>query len=142
MSRLPRVVSLLALAAAVAACAPHRKNDGGTARRGGSDPIERAELEASRYATLYDAILALRGRWLRPRGTSTFLGRPVQVQVLVDDMRMGGVSALRSLTSDNVVRITFVDPVTAAQRWGGSHSQGAILVATHADGAPGPEPQR
>lgn len=123
-----------ALVCIVVACA----QSAGRSETARSSPnlITRAELESARYATLYDAVLALRGRWLRVRGTSTFLGQPVQVQVMVDDMRMGGVNALRALTSDNVVTIAFIDPVTAAQRWGGSHSQGAIVVSTHADGAP------
>jgi hypothetical protein len=29
-----------------------------------------------------------------------------------------------------------VDPVTAAQRWGGSHAQGAIVVTMQADARP------
>ncbi|MFL5619766.1 MAG: hypothetical protein ACJ79A_15390 [Gemmatimonadaceae bacterium] len=142
MSPLRRVIGLLTFVTTLAGCAAHRPDDGSAARRSASGPIAREELESARYATLYDAVLALRGRWLRPRGTKTFLGRPVQVQVIVDDMRMGGVEALRAMTSDNVMRITFIDPATAAQRWGGSHAQGTILVATHADGAPDTEPKR
>jgi len=93
-------------------------------------------MEQARYASLYEVVQSLRGRWLATRGPKTLLGVPTEVQVLVDDMRMGGVDALRSLKTDNVVSITFVDPVAAAQRWGGKFAQGTIVVTTHADAPP------
>lgn len=96
----------------------------------------RAELESARYATLYDAVLALRGQWLQRRGPTTLVSRPAEIQVIAGDMRMGGVESLRRMNSDNVVSIAFVDPVAAAQRWGGSHAQGAIVVTMQADAAP------
>jgi len=49
---------------------------------------------------------------------------------------MGGVDALRSLKTDNVVSISFVDPVAAGQRWGGKYAQGTIVVTTGADTLP------
>jgi hypothetical protein len=93
-------------------------------------------MEQARYASLYEVVQALRGRWLQTRGPSTLLGRPGEVQVFLDDMRMGGVDALRSLKTDNVVSISFVDPVAASQRWGGKYAQGTIVVTTHADTLP------
>ena len=105
-----------------------------------SNAITRAEMEQNQYASLYEVVQALRGRWLRERGPTTLLGKPTEVQVMVDDMRLGGVNTLRSLTRDNVVTIVFVDPVTAAQRWGGKYAQGTIVVTTHADAAPDTEP--
>ena len=98
-------------------------------------------MERSEYASLYEVVQALRGRWLRSRGPNTILGRQTEVQVMVDDMRLGGVNTLRSLTRDNVVQMAFVDPVTAAQRWGGKYAQGTIVVTTRADAAPDTEPQ-
>ena len=98
--------------------------------------ITRSEMEQARYASLYEVVQALRGRWLQTRGPKTLLGRPVEVQVLVDDLRMGGVDALRSLKTDNVVSISFVDPVAAGQRWGGKYAQGTIVVTTGIDTLP------
>ena len=139
MSTFSRTIVCFALSGSVMACAHH-----GAARntqRPSADVITRAEMEKSEYASLYEVVEALRGRWLRTRGPNTLLGRPIEVQVMVDDMRLGGVSTLRTLTSDNVVAIAFVDPVTAAQRWGGRFAQGTIVVTTHADGAPVAEPR-
>jgi len=141
MSRSVRVIGLLVLGLTVAACAARRPNDRAATRRSASGPITREDLEAARYATLYDAVLALRGQWLQRRGPTTLVSRPVEIQVIAGEIRMGGVQSLRTMTSDNVVSIAFVDPVTAAQRWGGSHAQGAIVVSMQADGAPSAEPK-
>jgi hypothetical protein len=128
----------LALGVVLSSCAHgSRSND---ATRSSSPPstsvITRAEMEQAQYASLYEVVQALRGRWLQTRGPNTLLGRPVEVQVFLDDLRMGGVDALRSLKTDNVASISFVDPVAAAQRWGGKYAQGTIVVTTRADTLP------
>jgi len=134
MSSPSRTLLWFAVCAVVSACAH------GTTRKNGERPsanlITRAEMEQARYASLYDVVQALRGRWLQSRGPNTLLGRPVEVQVMVDDMRMGGVESLRSLKTDNVVSVQFVDPVAAGQRWGGKYAQGTIVVTTRADAVP------
>ena len=93
-------------------------------------------IEVRQLRKSYGSVQALRGRWLQTRGPNTLLGRPGEVQVLVDELRMGGVDALRSLKTDNVVSITFIDPVAAGQRWGGKYAQGTIVVTTSADTLP------
>jgi hypothetical protein len=140
MSRSLRVMALLSLGLVLAACSARRPDSGTSARRSASGPITRDELESARYSTLYDAVLALRGQWLQRRGPTTLVSRPVEIQVIAGDLRMGGVQSLRTMNSDNVVSIAFVDPVTAAQRWGGSHAQGAIVISMYADAAPNAEP--
>jgi hypothetical protein len=140
MSSFLRVIGLFSLGLTIAACAGRRPAERAATRHSASGPITRAELEATHYASLYDAVLALRGQWLQRRGPSTLVSRPVEIQVIAGDIRMGGVQSLRTMNSDNVVSIAFVDPVTAAQRWGGSHAQGAIVVSMLADGAPSTEP--
>jgi hypothetical protein len=138
MSYLSRTLVGLALGGTLTACA-HGSSHG--AEPSHANVITRAEMEQNQYASLYEVVQALRGRWLNSRGPTTLLGKPTEVQVMVDDLRLGGVNTLRSLTRDNVVTIAFVDPVTAAQRWGGKYAQGTIVVTTRADGAPDAEPQ-
>jgi hypothetical protein len=138
MTSLSRTLMRFALVGGAVACTHGSANDH---PRPDANVITRAEMERSEYASLYEVVQALRGRWLRSRGPNTILGRQTEVQVMVDDMRLGGVNTLRSLTRDNVVQIAFVDPVTAAQRWGGKYAQGTIVVTTHADAAPDTEPQ-
>jgi hypothetical protein len=131
MSSSSRTIALSMLGVVLSACA--RSSPPSDLARSDPAVITRAEMEQARYASLYEVVEALRGRWLQTRGPKTLLGRPVEVQVLVDDMRLGGVDALRTLKTDNVVSIAFVDPVAAGQRWGGKFAQGTIVVTTHAD---------
>jgi len=138
MAFLSRTLVGLALGGMVAGCA-HGSARG--TQKSQANVITRAEMDQSEYASLYEVVQALRGRWLRSRGPNTILGKPTEVQVMLDDMRLGGVGTLRSLTRDNVVTIAFVDPVAAAQRWGGKYAQGTIVVTTRADAAPDTEPQ-
>ena len=134
MSSHTRTFLLLVVGAVMAGCAHSATPSGASSPD--ANRITRAEMEQARYASLYEVVQSLRGRWLATRGPKTLLGAPTEVQVLVDDMRMGGVDALRSLKTDNVVAISFVDPVAAAQRWGGKFAQGTIVVTTHADAPP------
>jgi len=137
MSYLSRTFVGLALSGSLSACA---HGSSGSAQPSQANVITRAEMEQNQYASLYEVVQALRGRWLITRGPTTLLGKPTEVQVMVDDLRLGGVNTLRSLTRDNVVTIAFIDPVTAAQRWGGAHAQGTIVVTTRADAAPDTAP--
>jgi hypothetical protein len=133
MSPTSRNVLLLALGI-VSACAG--KSTSTDVTPSSSGVITRAEMEQVEHASLYDVVQALRGRWLQTRGPKTLMGRPAEIQVFLDDLRLGGVDALRSLTTDNVASISFIDPVEAGQRWGGKYAQGSIVVATRADAAP------
>jgi hypothetical protein len=49
--------------------------------------------------------------------------------VRLDDSPLGGIAALRQVTSVGIASIRFVDGVTAAGRWGGAYVNGAILIA-------------
>ena len=131
-----RTIVLVIIGAAVLACARGSKPNDVTRPSSNASVISRAEMEQARYGSLFEVVQSLRGRWLQTRGPQTLLGRPGEVQVLVDDMRMGGVDALRSLKTDNVVSISFVDPVAAGQRWGGKYAQGTIVVTTQPDTLP------
>ena len=132
----PSALVLLAFGAVASACARTSQPNDISRTSSNASVISRTEMENARYASLYEVVQSLRGRWLQTRGPKTLLGRPGEVQVFVDDMRMGGVDALRSLKTDNVVSISFVDPVAAGQRWGGKYAQGTIVVTTQPDTLP------
>jgi hypothetical protein len=99
-------------------------------RRGGSDLITLEEIRAAQWTNAYDMIEALHPRWLHVHGPDSILGETADVQVRVDNMRLGGPETLRSISLIRVSRIEFVDPITAASRWGGSHANGAIVITT------------
>jgi len=131
-----RTLVLCAFGALAVACARGSQPNDVSRTSSNASVITRTEMETARYASLYEVVQSLRGRWLQTRGPNSLLGRQVEVQVLVDDLRMGGVETLRSLRTDNVVTISFVDPVAAGQRWGGKYAQGTIVVTTRADTLP------
>lgn len=122
-----RYLGALAAVLLAAACA------GGPAPRStsasGPRVIDTAELQASAYATAFDAVQALRPQWLRARGR-TSLTQQEFVKVYLDNSLMGGPEQLRSITLKSVSTIRYLDGVEATQRWGLDHGQGAISVST------------
>jgi hypothetical protein len=94
------------------------------------DLITLEELRGGHWRSAYEAVSSLRARWLQSRGTDTFLGKPGEVQVHVDDVRVGGVNALREIQVIDIAYMQFFDPTSASARWGLDHSHGAIYVST------------
>lgn len=101
------------------------------------------EIEASTSATVYQLIQQKRPHWLSPRGTSTLrtrtgtdrmtgerYERPAdpQIAVYVDEVRNGSQDVLRSMSSDTVDMMEYLNAASATQRFGTNHEYGAILV--------------
>jgi hypothetical protein len=127
MRRSARGALLVFLSLTVYGCASSRPSK---APRTRTDLLTAEEIGGGRWANAYDVIQALRGRWLQSRGPDTLLGVPGEVQVRVDDVRMGGVSSLRNIPAMDITYAQFIDPTTAAARWGPGHAHGAIYVST------------
>jgi hypothetical protein len=137
---LARALVAVGVAASLAACASHagaprdgtRGSAGAASSRAKRDPnlITAEELTHGQWANAYDAVRALRPQWLNFKGADTFLGEQSEVQVRLDDSPLGGIAALRQVTSVGIASIRFVDGVTAAGRWGGAYVNGAILIST------------
>ena len=104
---------------------------GSRARSFGSraDLIGPEELAKAEWANVYDLVSSLRPRWLQSRGPDSF-SNPSVVQVIVDDMKVGGVSALRQLPTSGITSLQFFDGITATSRWGLDFGSGAIYVST------------
>ena len=117
---------LAALSAPGCASSPKQKS---TSRRN-TDVITAEELQAVQFNNLYDIVQSLRFRWLQSRGPDSINLQPGSVQVRLDDTRLGGVETLRSLAPTGVVSIQWVDPTTAAARWGMGYGHGAIVIST------------
>lgn len=86
------------------------------------------EIADGHWATADDIVRALRPRWLVYRGSDTFLGGRGGVQVRMDDMWLGGVSTLIGVSRLDIDSLAFVDPVSAAGRWGGDFRDGVIVI--------------
>lgn len=90
--------------------------------------ISAAEISRGHWGTADDIVRALRPRWLAYRGPDTILGATNGVQVRMDDLWLGGVSELRGVSRLDIDSLRFVDPVSAAGRWGGSFRDGVIEI--------------
>ena len=128
MTPLARRSAALALLLAGLACASSPRK--GSPSRGGTDVITAEEMARVQFSNLYDLVQALRFRWLQSRGPDSINMQPGQVQVRLDDTRLGGVETLRTVAPTGVVSIQWVEPTTAAARWGRGYGHGAIVVST------------
>lgn len=97
--------------------------------QGRSDLLVEEQIRGNSYATVYDAILALRPNWLRTRGLDSF-SSPTRIQVYVDNMRLGGIENLQQIPSVSVYYAQWYDGLEASARWGLGHGSGAIYVST------------
>lgn len=119
------VRAVFALLLLVGGCA----SGGRSAPQGRADLLVEEQIRGNSYSTIYDAIVALRPNWLRTRGIDSF-SSPSQVQVYVDNMKLGGVQNLQQIPSVAVYYAQWYDALEASARWGLGHGSGAIYVST------------
>lgn len=93
------------------------------------DRIGPDEIEDATAHVAWDLVRQLRPQWLTGRGVDSFR-QPSEVVVYVDNQRTGGPAMLQQLSITVIQEITFLDAITATQRYGTGHASGAILVAT------------
>jgi hypothetical protein len=84
------------------------------------------QIEEGGFRNAYDAVEALRRTWLieRPDG----LTAQREIQVYLDNSRMGGVQTLRQIATAQIASIRYIDAATAINRWGVDHGLGVIMV--------------
>ncbi len=130
MARLARLMICATMLVAAACGGPTPAGEAPRAAHSSNDRITFEEIQRGHWASAYDLVESLRPRWLRSHGPDTILGQPVVVQVHLDENRLGGVQELRTIAVNDIESIEWVDPVSAASRWGSDHANGAIIVTT------------
>ena len=129
-----RTVILASLSAAFllgfTACAGSRTSASTSAPASNRDWLMRDEMSRGQWANAYEAVRNLRPQWLRVRGRDTITGDAGGVQVVLDDVRLGGTDVLRTLPIGGVVYFQFIDGISASQRWGTGFGNGVIFVST------------
>lgn len=100
--------------------------------RGNSNLILEAEITGSGSSNALEAIQRLRPAMLRGRGSSQ-IGEGSgtdQIQVYVDGIPSGGLSAASSVAAMTVKEIRYINASDATTRFGTNHAMGAILITT------------
>ncbi len=133
--RLESLVLCVVLAASAGGCA-----GGGASPSSAPSPSRRFdlitadELVGTPFVNALDAIQKLRPAMLVPRGdaagSSVRSGPPV-LQIYVNNVNMGGASALRDLPIVGIKEIRYLSPTDATQRFGSGNGGGAIVITTH-----------
>lgn len=133
--------TLAVLAALVAMQATAEAQDAKKKSRN-RDKIEAEELRSMPSTNLYQLIKSKRGHWLNTRGLATMAtvsgmgldGSSVsqtadpEIVVYVDNARYGTQESLRSLQTDDVDMLEYLNGTSATQRFGTGHVHGAIVV--------------
>ena len=121
---------VIALLLVPAACATSPVAGGATDGTSSRDWIMRDEMDKGNWANAYEVVRNLRPQWLRVRGRDTIMGEPGGVQVVLDDVRLGGTDVLRTLPVSGITYLQWLDGITASQRWGTGFGNGAIFIST------------
>ena len=125
---LPRLVGVLSQFPILVACASTGASN--------ANVITAPELGHSKAPNAYDAIRQIRPEMLRTRDPGTMVYfKARQPLVAVDNTLVGGVDVLRTLPTDKVARIEYVNSWLAAKRYGTGFGNGVMLIETRADSA-------
>ena len=114
--RATRLTILVFLAtAAILGCASSSTPSRGVAQSS-RDRITSMEIQATSGASAFDLVTKLRPHWLRQTGTAS-IGSGVRHQVTLvylDGNRIGGLDALRSITSGGITAMEWIPATRAA----------------------------
>ena len=125
---LPRLSAVLSQLPIFIACA--------SAGTSNANVITAPELSHSTARNAYDAIRQIRPEMLRTRDPGTMVYfKARQPLVAVDNTVVGGVDVLRTLPTDKVARIEYVNSWLAAKRYGTGFGNGVMFIETRADSA-------
>jgi hypothetical protein len=121
---------LLALLGGAPACRSANRDDRPRVAARRADLITLDEIEKRSWNSLYEVVATLRPNWLHDRGPDTVNMAQVEIQAVIDDVRMGGVRVLESTPVPGVQSIQFIPGPEATARWGLGYGDGAIYVLT------------
>jgi hypothetical protein len=120
----PAAALLLACTLLIGAC-----GSSVTQSRGSRDVLTAEEISRASGMTAYDVVQQLRPQFLRIRtGRSTQGSGEAEPVIYVDNIRSGGLAALRNIRAESVEEIRYIGASDATTRFGTGHMAGAILV--------------
>lgn len=118
----PVLLGLVLLSSGVA-CGARQVSDGARVDR---TIITVDQIQERGFRNAYEAVEGLRATWLKERPDGLTTQR--EIQVYLDNSRLGGVQMLRQISTPQIASIRYIDAATAINRWGVDHSLGVIMV--------------
>ncbi len=120
--------AIVTMALLSAGCASSGESSGTSRSR---NLITEAELMEVPHSTVYEAVRALRPRWLQARAGATFQSREQQTaRVYIDGQLRGELGEMWNLLPTEVSEIRFMSASDATTRFGTNHIGGAIVITT------------
>ncbi len=120
--------ALLAAALFLPACA---SSGGGGSGGGSRNLLTMQELNEVPFSTVFEAVRALRPRWLQARsGASLRTPEPQTAMVYIDGQLRGGLNEMWNLLPTEVSEIRYMSASDATTRFGTNHVGGAIVITT------------
>ncbi len=118
----------------------------GTRRPRDRNVLTAEEISAASVSTVHELLRSKRPRWLSVRGSSTLrtvpgkdiMGQPTvfqtepEIAVYFDEVKAGSQEILRTMSTNAVESIEYLDAASATQRFGTNHEYGAILIRRRA----------
>ncbi len=92
-------------------------------------PDEIADARARNLSNVHELVAALRPQWLRQAGSLSG-GSSGQVVVYLDNVRQGGIEALRAFTLPAVQSVRWLSPSEAGGMFGLNVNGGVIQILT------------
>jgi hypothetical protein len=129
-----RVSAILLTLNVLVACSSNKPRT--NVQSSSSDYVTSVEIAAVSATNAYDLINRLRPRWLRTQAPGS-IGAGVRSQVIavyLDGVRLGGLDALRSVSTAGVVSMQYYDATRAAtilRDPGSEPIAGAIVIKTN-----------
>ena len=90
--------------------------------------LDEIQAFAPNAQTAYEVVKQLRSLWLQRRGPSSMTLTAHEVQVYVNGVQRGGVSALYEVRATELQELQYLRPSDATMRYGVNHENGAILI--------------
>ena len=109
---LVQLIVVMGGAACARGKAPEQLERAGARR---NDRISREEIKVRSWTDAYEIVATLRPNWLVERGRDSF-GTGTVIQVVMNGVRMGGVTALRRIPAADVEHLQYHDATAATTR--------------------------
>lgn len=100
---------------------------------GSRNLVEYEEIQAARTPgwTAWDLISQVRPQFLRSRGAMSLRDAVhITAVVYLDNILYGDLEVLKTIASEPICRIEFINAADATTRFGTDHAGGAILIKT------------